>query len=378
MVRLTDEIRQVGKAHLSPALCSRLQARRELVPVHDRLTHAVLDCVLDKHEDRYLYGSYIAAPVLALVEADLPDRRTLLLQALLVDLALHELAALRGPTGALEVPDERLVSKRVRHATRLVAEIGGRRTPRPVGDTEAARRWFAGVRAEIGARLSREGVDLPGVLAGSLLPVDVYHDEYLFLRVLQCYETVFLDMAGKLAASIDRVDDGDLGGAADTVDSTTAALRESAGLFRLLATMQVESFEAFRQETEGASAIQSESYKYFEATCAPPTPARLASPAFEQTPLTRSWLAAGSPTLLGALQRQLAAADAAEVPDGAARLVRAMRGLDDESSAWRITHVGLAARFLADQRGSGDTEGLPYLERVRHLRLFPELPEVRE
>jgi tryptophan 2,3-dioxygenase len=372
VVSLGEHVRRVGKAQLDPELCAALEWHRALLPSDDLLARAVLDCVLDIHDGRYFYGSYIAAPVLALVDPTRPGRCQTLLQVLLADAALHDLASLDSGTGLHELPGVSLVAKRARHAARLVAGLGGRDLPPALGDPLASRRWFADVRAQAGAALGWLGVDVISLLSGSVLPVDTYHDEYLFLRVLQCYETVFCELARLMAAAVAQVGDGDPAAAAAIVDSATQTLSSVSGLFRLLATMQVSSFQAFRQKTDGASAIQSESYKYFESTCAPPSAERIAATAYDQVPLTRAHLITGRATLQCALRRQVKAMSTAD----AAALVAAMRRLDDEHTAWRVTHVGMAARFLAGARGSGDTEGLPYLERVRSLRLFHSLPEV--
>jgi tryptophan 2,3-dioxygenase len=38
--------------------------------------------------------------------------------------------------------------------------------------------------------------------------------------------------------------------------------------------------------------------------------------------------------------------------------------------AWRQTHYRLAVRMLGERRGTGYTEGVPYLHEARRVRLF--------
>ena len=138
-------------------------------------------------------------------------------------------------------------------------------------------------------------------------------------------------------------------------------------LFRIVATLRAESFHDFREYTDGASAIQSEQYKRFEAACGTPDRERLDSPAFASVPDVRDAVESGQDTLTAA--RHGAAGGGAERE----ALDRAMASLEDSHQRWKSAHRGLAVRMLGDAMGSGHTAGVPYLQRCLSNRLFSGL-----
>ena len=136
--------------------------------------------------------------------------------------------------------------------------------------------------------------------------------------------------------------------------------------------MRGEAFSAFRQYTQGASAIQSEQYKNgFEARCWTPTADRLASPAFDQVPAVRAELGENHGTLMGAWLD----ADRRMPGDPAvARVAASMAALEAAHRRWKNTHVTVATRMLGEARGSGDTSGVSYLRAWMDHRLFGDAP----
>jgi tryptophan 2,3-dioxygenase len=48
----------------------------------------------------------------------------------------------------------------------------------------------------------------------------------------------------------------------------------------------------------------------------------------------------------------------------------AMAGLESALAHWRNSHYKLAVRMLGSRRGTGYTEGVPYLHDVRALPVF--------
>jgi tryptophan 2,3-dioxygenase len=202
----------------------------------------------------------------------------------------------------------------------------------------------------------------------SLLPVYLAHDEYLFIRVLQLFETTFAVMAVQLQAAVREIRDGDWAAAASGLALATLVLRESAPLFSLLATMQVESFRQFRVYTEGASAIQSRNYKIVESLCRRPDEDRLESTAYQSVPEVRDRVLRGQPTLDQAFTDALARRRLSTT--GRDALTTAMHELADTLLRWRQTHYRLAVRMLGERPGTGYTEGTPYLKAVRSIPVF--------
>ena len=83
--------------------------------------------------------------------------------------------------------------------------------------------------------------------------------------MLQCYEATFAFIAVKLREAIDAPET-----AADAVAAAEHAMLGARPLWSMVATMRPEHFLAFREFTDGASAIQSRNYKLVESLCPRP------------------------------------------------------------------------------------------------------------
>lgn len=382
---VVDDFLEVGKHFVDGRLLKTLdEARTRTLP--GTQVRAFLDIALDKYDGMYDYLSYTALSLLR-NPADRPPEQALAvrdrqLTGLLHDLLRFELSSLGSddtplPSGR---PTEATVAKRSRHALRALIpalERLGYSMPPERGTAIAG---ATQVCALVGPTL---GPDELLTLRLSMLPVYTVHDEYMFLRVLQSFETTFALLAANMREVIDL-----LGGAAPDIRSVCVRLsgsatlmHESAPLFSLLATMQVDSFHAFRTYTDGASAIQSESYKTVESLCRSPTRDRLDSLAYTSVPRIRdAVLREQGPTVWESYQRiraRLRSEEAEAVDTAVAELQSAHR-------RWRTTHYRLAVRMLGDAGGTGATEGTPYLRSVLDNELLtpgsappPSGPSVR-
>ncbi|WP_344163412.1 tryptophan 2,3-dioxygenase family protein [Nocardiopsis rhodophaea] len=349
---LVRRILQVGKDALDAPLLSRLREVRATRSDDPWIT-ALLDCVLDKDEGRYDYRSYLALDVLnpMLPESGGPVPARRLVRLLMADVVDFESETARGigddrlPMGR---PAPATTNRRITKARRLSAGWGDANLlPVPPND-----------RVE-------------EILACSVLPVSPQHDEYLFIRVLQAYELTFLIMGAELTDALRASQTHDILGVADHIDAAAAELERVSGLFSLLATMRPESFQAFRAQTDGSSAIQSRAYKSLELLCGLPTRDRIDSPAFHSVPDVReravaqpppdslaSWYLRVCPRLS---EKQREAVDAA------------LTRLEHIHQKWKRTHHSLARTMIGDAVGTGDTDGVEYLRRSLDNRLFWEL-----
>ncbi|WP_051799867.1 tryptophan 2,3-dioxygenase family protein [Catenuloplanes japonicus] len=201
----------------------------------------------------------------------------------------------------------------------------------------------------------------------TMLPVDTVHDEYLFLRVLQIFELLFSLLVVDLEEVIASLTTGRARIAAARLDAATGTLHESRALWPLLATMQPEAFALFRQHTEGASAIQSRTYKLLESLCARPADARLNSLAYTSVPEIRARVRDGQVSLdeaFRAVQHSISAGSAG-------RVRQAMDRFADANLRWRRSHLGLATRTLGPEAaGTGNTSRLTYLAAIHHRPVF--------
>ncbi|MEV6797390.1 tryptophan 2,3-dioxygenase family protein [Micromonospora rifamycinica] len=396
------EFNRVGKHFVNKELLARLDRVRVQVNARTPAAHqlsAFLDVALDKWDARYDYRSYLALPLLPLPGTAptrprdpvppgqhgpaAPDRqhgpaapggadggrreRDRLLVDLVADAVAFELAASAGATDLLpeQRPGPTLVTKRCRLAVRAgfaaLTRLGLAATvadPDPVTAAVALHRLAVTDRdpaRELALRLS-------------MLPVYVSHDEYLFIRVLQAYECLFAGVAEELRATITALATGRPRPAAARLAYARDLIGGAGALFSLLATMQPAAFRTFREYTEGASAIQSRSYKLMESLCRTPEPARLDSTAYRSVPEVRDLVRAGHPSIDQAYR---AAVRDGRLRDADHTLVRQqMAAFAEAVLTWRRTHHRLAVRMLGSRSGTGYTEGTPYLAAVRSEPVF--------
>ncbi len=379
------EFRRLGKHFVPKELLAALDSARRLTAEQygspaspspeSNLLVRFLDCALDKWDGKYDYPSYTSLPMLPLPTGEDPARAARLhdrLMLLLVtDILRFELAAADGQTTLLPRmrPDQSVIAKRCRLCLRVLGRrlgvfglSGAELTASPVA---AARRARATIAPTITPAEER-------MLQLSMLPVDIIHDEYMFIRVLQSFESTFALIAVNFGAAIRA-----LGGQGVEPDAAVAAellldcavkLREAAPLFSLLATMSVDAFRVFRQFTEGASAIQSRGYKLMEALCRPPETDRVDSPAFRNVPDVRAVVVDGLPSLQEAAEQARASGGLTSAAEE--ELADAMGRFAAVLSQWRTTHYRLAVRMLGEAPGTGYTEGTPYLKSVQHIPVF--------
>ncbi|MFW6725143.1 tryptophan 2,3-dioxygenase [Streptomyces sp. MAR4 CNY-716] len=375
------EYQRVGKHFVPAELLQNLTRVRGMLPtMHGpwpdmRALATFLDTALDKADGRYDYPTYLALPVLELPGLDDPvstapfarSRCDRLIAQLVADALDFELTALDGLSVRLPEmrPGEDLVLKRCKHALRAVlpalARMALDQGVTATGHIDRARQVRGLMHADM-SLAERRAVQL------SLLPVYVSHDEYMFLRVLQTFETTFRLLAMHLRAAIDALGERRVEEAVHFVRGAEGALRESAPLFSMLATMQVGSFRTFRQFTEGASAIQSRGYKLVEALCRTPDRERAESPAFHSVPDIHARLAHGHPTLDDVYREARDSGDLG--PEETEAVESAMNGFAASLHRWRGTHYRLAVRMLGEATGTGYTEGTPYLAAVRDIPVF--------
>ncbi|HEX5404679.1 MAG TPA: hypothetical protein VFX16_20510 [Pseudonocardiaceae bacterium] len=371
----------VGKHFVQPELLELLDDVRDQLPSmrgpwqHIQTLAAFLGTALDKPDNRYDYPTYLALSLLQLPTVDDPVEQALfarsrcdrLVAQLIADALAFEIDVTDGTTNLLPNlrPEPELTVKRCKHALRTIRPAlarmsldGGLTATEPL---ELARQVCSVVRADMSFSEER-------ALELSVLPVYTAHDEYMFLRVLQTFETTFALLAVQLRAVIAALADREIDRAVHLLARSESALRDAAPLFSMLATMQIESFRTFRQFTEGASAIQSRNYKFVESLCRKPDPDRGDSPAYLSVPDVHERVTAGQDTLDTAYLELCESGDVDE--QDRAHVADGMKGFARALLRWRNTHYRLAIRMLGDNTGTGYTEGTPYLDKARNIPVF--------
>ena len=359
------EFQRVGKHFVAADVLALLDRARATQPTG--VLARFLDVALDKHDGRYDNPSYLAVDLLPLPSGDDPHRaaaqRDRLLALLIADTLRFEIAAADGWSALMPQlrPDARITAKRCRLGLRALERIGVEADSRAHDAVAEARdvcREILGGMDETEARTLRL----------TALPVSLVHDEYMFLRMLQCYETTFAMMAVELGDAVSALADGEADFAARAIAAAQRALNDAKPLWSLVATMQPEAFLRFREFTEGASAIQSRSYKVVESLCRRPEAARLDSPAYHAVPDVRERVLSGQATIDETLTRARAAGWLTSDTDDGVR--SAMQAFEAALLKWRQSHYRLAVKMLGERRGTGYTEGVPYLGKVRALPVF--------
>ncbi|USX55460.1 tryptophan 2,3-dioxygenase family protein [Lentzea sp. HUAS12] len=306
------------------------------------------NCVLDKAENRYSYRSYLALDVLKplLPTAENVHTGLELVSHLLRDLAEFERMTLEDEGSRLLPrgrPGHQIALRRIRKAAALRENTG------PPGTRP---------------RFTDELVE--DVVRFSVLPVSDQHDEYLFIRVLQCYETVFTMMAATLEEAVAVTRSGCVSEVAARIESAATTLDQASGLFSLLATMPPAHFRAFRMQTDGSSAIQSEAYKLVEIFCALPRRDRLDSPAFLSVPRVRLRAFSGHDSLSSWHCRGQSRWSDAE----STMVMKALQLLERSHQKWKRTHHSIARSMIGSSGGTGGTDGIEYLQRCTENLLF--------
>ena len=370
---VVDEFCSTGKHFVSGDLLAMLARARATSAdgsyVGKGLLARFMKTALDKWDKRFDNPSYLALNLLPMPGSghrrpdivDAEEQRDRLFALLVTDILRFEIAAIDGHDRLPELrPTARVVVKRCRLGVRAVVPVLRRLGLEPTftstDSVEAAREVCAAVAADTTPGEHR-------MLALSALTVSQVHDEYMFVRVLQSYETTFALAVVCLSAAIEALRNGHDAEAVEAIDTAERSLREAALMFSVVATMQPEAFLTFREFTDGASAIQSRNYKLVESLCRKPDPDRLDSPAYFSVPDVRERIIAGQPNL----------SDAVAASDDV--VLAAMHRFGTTLERWRKTHYRVASTMLGQRRGTGYTEGVPYLAAARAIPVFD--PAVR-
>ncbi len=381
----TAYVQTVGKHFMSAEVISKLAEIRTGLESRDSLAGSYIDCVLDKNDNRYRYETYLALPLLKpLISSHSKSLPGPQLAAFLVaDAMRFELRALQGWHELMPVtrPPLDIARKRLRKGVRFAApwcsscEYPGFQGRCLDYLLELAERPEQPETAGLllAALPAATDPDAALSIAVSVLPVDVCHDEYLFIRILQASETTFVTLADHLQTAIGGIQAGDAEKTRTAVIAASQCMIQGSRLFSILATMNADSFQRFRQFTEGASAIQSEQYKRFELLCGVPSAQRLASAAFSNVPPVQDEARRDPETLTSAYlnARSQGCFGAAEWGS----IDTALDMLEEAHRRWKTTHFRIASKMLGDAPGSGYTAGVPYLQELLDNRLFWAIPE---
>jgi tryptophan 2,3-dioxygenase len=374
---------EVGKHFVTQELLIQLnQVREELIELEDIEYQKVitfLDVMLDKYDEVYDYRTYLALNLLNLAKTEsvncYPTGAQNVIDdvvcLLIVDILEYELSALEGDSWLPMLPaDEKLVTKRCLLALKALKPYLERShlacnldLNAPI---ESARYLIDSVDYRMSGGERR-------MLHSSILPVYLVHDEYMFIRVLQSFESVFSWMILELTAAI-KAFSSDSARVIEHMGNCEKMLSEAVLFFQLLTTMRPEAFKVFREYTDGASAIQSRSYKKVESLCRLPDEDRLNSLAYDSVPDVKERLLKGHANLDDAYH--FVFTNEVFSPEQLEDIKQAMDRFAAKMVRWRQSHYGIAMTMLGMEKGTGNTKGTPYLKEVRKIPIFKATKEL--
>ncbi len=374
---------EVGKHFVPSLLLEQLNNVRDILREKPGTAYReiirFLDVLLDKHDGKYDYRSYLALSLLDLPDEEVAagsidlswDKLNWRIALMLSDIVKFELEALDGVVSWLPQvpPSPELVSRRCRLALKALSHFLGT----SIVDFGIKHECpSTACRVLIKKIESLKSIQDRARLQRSMLPVYRVHDEYLFIRILQCFETTFSWIAANLQQNALNIFSEDTAGAAKTIADCEENLKNTITfLFPILSSMQPEAFKNFRRFTEGASAIQSRNYKKVESLCRKPDDARLNSIAYESVPDVQESILSDYDNLDSAYRA--AKDNSCFSLDDLAKVKERMRSFESSLIRWRKAHYGIAVRMLGEGTGTGYTEGTPYLKAIRDIPVFKEI-----
>ena len=284
--------------------------------------------------------------------------------ALAADLARIEAAALRlSPPGPLQL-------QRTRACLVVLGKLGElaprwAQRPAPTSTPVGSRSDICQLAEATGMFAAEVWQQSPGscrrAVELALLPATPLHDELMFIRSVQIFETLYRQIYRCLVRANGAMQAMDVPGARAELADATRRLELSPALYRVVTTMPRSAFAIIRAYTDGRSAIQSRPYRQIQQVCAPQPP----SPVAGKVPAVQ----VPSPTLQESF---IALADRLQTPE-VSHLAAQMWALDTSWRAMKRTHWGVTLKIIGKVPGTGGTAGADYLKWAAEVPLFPAL-----
>ncbi len=341
-----DYYQGVGRNHVAPLLVEELKSASELLmKLAAKEESWPLGEWLPSTFDQEVggYDSYLCSALLEGVAEDDVAIDTLLV-ALVARLAVTETDA------QSRLPDDRRQSRRTqacRHALERAADFAPKSTVQGDDPVEV---------------LDRIPPSLRQVVDIAMLPTSTLHDEHMFIRSIQIFESVYRQVVRALLRALTAVEEADAVRAREELADAASRLEATPLLYRVVTTMPKEAFAVIRDYTNGRSAVQSRAYRQVEFICAPADP----------DPTT-----AGKIPRIEVPARTLQEAFAEQehrMPAADARLLaEEMVRLDTAWHSMKRTHWGITLKIIGNVPGTGGTDGADYLKRTSEAPLFPDL-----
>lgn len=231
------------------------------------------------------------------------------------------------------------------------------------------------------------------------------HDEMLFIIIHQTYELWFKQILHEFGKLRPELEAGQTWTSMKTMRRVLTILKTMVAQIDILETMTPLEFDSFRDFLDEASGFQSVQFREVEILCGHRSEHILKvhkdQPQYQQRMKERM----AEPTLWESfcayLQTKGYDMPAPERvhkngllydPSGEAQtvLLKVMNNdpesallaelfvdFDEGMQEWRYRHVKMVERTIGDKMGTGGSEGVNYLRKTLHQRIFPDLWEIR-
>ncbi len=231
------------------------------------------------------------------------------------------------------------------------------------------------------------------------------HDEMLFIIIHQTYELWFKQILHEMDKLRNNLETGKTWGAVKTMKRILTILKTMVGQIDILETMTPLEFESFRGFLDEASGFQSVQFREVEMVCGHRSEHILEVHKNQPQYVNRIKERMKESTLWecfceylqtkgydvkmperknnnGLLydpspQNQQILLDVMQNDQETAMLCELFVDFDEGMQEWRYRHVKMVERTIGNKMGTGGSDGVKYLRKTLHQRIFPDLWEIR-
>lgn len=201
-------------------------------------------------------------------------------------------------------------------------------------------------------------------------PRTEYHDEFAFIRTIHISEFCFLGLINTIKESIDNINVNKFENGLKYLDQACLFANILHGIFKVLRTMPSKpknNFELFRDETGNASAVQSKNYQELDVFLRGIDPNK--KEVFMENKHLQYLEKYAHPEFTYNLKSVFSKLNENKHP----KLFEKAKELDRKLITWKGLHLGFAYAYLPKEtKGTGSTEGAPYLEKFFKASIFDD------
>jgi tryptophan 2,3-dioxygenase len=231
------------------------------------------------------------------------------------------------------------------------------------------------------------------------------HDEMLFIIIHQTYELWFKQMLHEFEKIRTELEAGHTWTSVKTMRRVLTILKTMVAQIDILETMTPLEFESFRDFLDEASGFQSVQFREIEILCGLRSTHMLKAHEHQPEYLKRLKTRMKEATLwecfCGYLRQngydmpeperknnngllyesskeaQQVLLDVMKNDPETALLAELFVDFDEGMQEWRYRHVKMVERTIGNKMGTGGSDGVGYLRKTLHQRIFPDLWEIR-